>query len=268
MCFYAHQKSAPCRPFSAHKTSWYYVHETAPKSLFGVFHGHENSVIFVVSSLIANNDNRIFAGNNDTTMEDKRAIRWTLVLPKKQVVKMKYIAEILGMSLADVIRNVCLNKEEFAVFGSKNYNNACTFLKNNLSAIETNLRQIEGRHQLDFDIWNRYNSFRQSVRERFVNIRLKSTYEIPQSNDGEKKRLFVMLTEDENGSIKENKTAILSRLERPISIYDVDGSQWKILQQVVKRVGYEVNQIAYLSNSGRWDQISMNVRLREVLQVM
>ena len=60
MCFYAHQNSDPCRPFSVHKTSWYYVHETAPKSLFGVFHGHENSVIFVVSSLIENNDNRIF----------------------------------------------------------------------------------------------------------------------------------------------------------------------------------------------------------------
>ena len=181
---------------------------------------------------------------------------------------MKYIAEILGMSLADVIRNVCLNKEEFAVFGSKNYNNACTFLKNNLSAIETNLRQIEGRHQLDFDIWNRYNSFRQSVRERFVNIRLKSTYEIPQTNDGEKKRLFVMLTEDENGSIKENKTAILSRLERPISIYDVDAVQWKILQQIVKTVGKEVNQIAYLSNAGSVRFERMNDCLKELFDLV
>lgn len=177
---------------------------------------------------------------------------------------MKDIAEILGISLSDCIRNVCLTEESSAVFGSKNYNNACTFLKNNLSAIETNLRQIEGRHQLDFDIWNRYNSFRQSVRERFVNIRLKSTYEIPQSNDGEKKRLFVMLTEDENGSIKENKTAILSRLERPISIYDVDAVQWKILQQIVKTVGKEVNQIAYLSNAGSVRFERMNDRLNEI----
>lgn len=198
-------------------------------------------------------------------MDEKRVIRWTIMLPAKQVDRMKNIAEILGISLSDFIRNVCLFDTDSAIFGSKNYNNACMFLKNNLSAIEKNLRQIESRHQLDFDIWNRYDSFRQSVRERFVNIRKRSTYEIPQTNDGEKKRLFVMLTEDENGSIKENKTAILSRLERPISIYDVDAVQWKILQQVVKRVGNEVNQIAYLSNAGRWDQISMNVRLKELL---
>ena len=176
------------------------------------------------------------------------------------------MAEILGISLSDFIRNVCLNKEEFAVFGSKQYNNACTFLKRNLYSIETNIRQIEGRHQLDFDIWNRYDSFRQSVRERFIHVRLKSKIDIPKGNDGEKKRIFLMITEAENGYIKENKTAILSRLERPISIYDVDTDKWEILQQIVKKVGKEVNQIAYLSNSGRWDQISMNVRLREVLQ--
>ena len=169
-------------------------------------------------------------------MEDKRAIRWSIMVPAKQVVKMKDIAEILGMSLSDFIRNVSLKYTDSAVLGSKIYNDACTFLKNNLSSIETNIRQIESRHNLDFDVWNRYDSFRQVIRERFVNIRLKSTYEIPQTNDGEKKRLFVMLTEDENGSIKENKTAILSRLERPISIYDVDAVQWKILQQIVKTV--------------------------------
>ena len=197
-------------------------------------------------------------------MDEKRVIRWTLVLPKKQVVKMKDIAEILGMSLSDLIRNVCLSDADSAFFGSKKYNDACAFLKNNLSSIETNIRQIESRHNLDFDVWNRYDSFRQVIRERFVNIRLKSTYEIPQTNDGEKKRLFVMLTEDENGSIKENKTAILSRLERPISIYDVDAVQWKILQQIVKTVGKEVNQIAYLSNAGSVRFERMNDRLNEI----
>ena len=197
-------------------------------------------------------------------MEDKRAIRWSIMVPAKQVVKMKDIAEILGMSLSDLIRNVCLSDADSAFFGSKKYNDACAFLKNNLSSIETNIRQIESRHNLDFDVWNRYDSFRQVIRERFVNIRLKSTYEIPQTNDGEKKRLFVMLTEDENGSIKENKTAILSRLERPISIYDVDAVQWKILQQIVKTVGKEVNQIAYLSNAGSVRFERMNDRLNEI----
>ena len=197
-------------------------------------------------------------------MEDKRAIRWSIMVPAKQVDRMKNIAEILGMSLSDFIRNVCLNEANSAVFGSKNYNNACTFLKNNLSAIETNLRQIESRHQLDSNVWDRYKSFRQAIRERFINIRLKSTYEILQTNDGEKKRLFVMLTEDENGSIKENKTAILSRLESPVFVYDVDGSQWKILQQIVKTVGKEVNQIAYLSNAGSVRFERMNDRLNEI----
>ena len=200
-------------------------------------------------------------------MEDKRAIRWSIMVPAKQVDRMKNIAEILGMSLSDFIRNVCFHEANSAILGSKNYNNACTFLKNNLSAIETNLRQIESRHQLDSNVWDRYKSFRQSVRERFINIRLKSTYEIPQTNDGEKKRLFVMLTEDENGSIKENKTAILSRLERPISIYDVDAVQWKILQQIVKTVGKEVNQIAYLSNAGSVRFERMNDRLKELFDL-
>lgn len=197
-------------------------------------------------------------------MEDKRAIRWSIMVPAKQVDRMKNIAEILGMSLSDFIRNVCFHEANSAILGSKNYNNACTFLKNNLSAIETNLRQIESRHQLDSNVWDRYKSFRQAIRERFINIRLKSTYEILQTNDGEKKRLFVMLTEDENGSIKENKTAILSRLESPVFVYDVDGSQWKILQQIVKTVGKEVNQIAYLSNAGSVRFERMNDRLNEI----
>lgn len=201
-------------------------------------------------------------------MEDKRAIRWSIMVPAKQVDRMKNIAEILGMSLSDFIRNVCLNEANSAVFGSKNYNNACTFLKNNLSSIETNIRQIEGRHNLDFDVWNRYDSFRQSVRERFINIRLKSTYEIPQTNDGEKKRLFVMVTEDEYNVIKNHKIAMNERLGNPVFVYEVDTDKWEILQQIVNKTGKEVNQIAYLSNAGRWDQISMNVRLREVLQFM
>ena len=201
-------------------------------------------------------------------MEDKRAIRWSIMVPAKQVDRMKNIAEILGMSLSDFSRNVCLTEESSAVFGSKNYNNACTFLKNNLSAIETNLRQIEGRHQLDFDIWNRYNSFRQSVRERFVNIRLKSTYEIPQSNDGEKKRLFVMLTEDEYNAIKEHKIAMNERLEKPVFIYDVDTDKWEILQQIVKKVGKEVNQIAYLSNAGSVRFERMNDCLKELFDLV
>lgn len=201
-------------------------------------------------------------------MEDKRAIRWSIMVPAKQVDRMKNIAEILGMSLSDFIRNVCFNEANSAVFGSKNYNNACTFLKNNLSSIETNIRQIEGRHNLDFDVWNRYDSFRQSVRERFINIRLKSTYEIPQTNDGEKKRLFVMVTEDEYNVIKNHKIAMNERLGNPVFVYEVDTDKWVILQQIVNKAGKEVNQIAYLSNAGRWDQISMNVRLREVLQFM
>ena len=201
-------------------------------------------------------------------MEDKRAIRWSIMVPAKQVDRMKNIAEILGMSLSDFIRNVCFHEANSAILGSKNYNNACTFLKNNLSAIETNLRQIESRHQLDSNVWDRYKSFRQSVRERFINIRLKSTYEIPQTNDGEKKRLFVMVTEDEYNVIKNHKIAMNERLGNPVFVYEVDTDKWEILQQIVNKAGKEVNQIAYLSNAGRWDQISMNVRLREVLQFM
>lgn len=234
----------------------------------GLFHVHANSVIFAVTALIARNDNGIFAGNNNTTMDEKRVIRWTLVLPKKQVVKMKDIAEILGISLSDCIRNVCLYEENSAVFGSKNYNNACTFLKNNLSAIEKNLRQIESRHQLDVDIWNRYNSFRQAIRERFIHVRLKSKIDIPKGDDGEKKRIFLMITETENGYLKENKTAILSRLESPVFVYDVDGSQWKILQQIVKTVGKEVNQIAYLSNAGSVRFERMNDCLKELFDLV
>lgn len=200
-------------------------------------------------------------------MEDKRAIRWSIMVPAKQVDRMKNIAEILGMSLSDFIRNVCFHEANSAVFGSKNYNNACTFLKNNLSSIETNIRQIEGRHNLDFDVWNRYDSFRQSVRERFINIRLKSTYEIPQTNDGEKKRLFVMVTADEYNAIKEHKTVMNERLESPVFVYDVDGSQWKILQQIVKTVGKEVNQIAYLSNAGSVRFERMNDRLKELFDL-
>ena len=226
------------------------------------------SLIFVVTILIARNDNGIFAGNNDTTMEDKRAIRWSIMVPAKQVVKMKDIAEILGMSLSDLIRNVCLIDADSAFFGSKKYNDACTFLKNNLSSIETNIRQIESRHNLDFDVWNRYDSFRQAIRERFVNIRLKSTYEIPQTNDGEKKRLFVMLTEDEYNAIKEHKIAMNERLEKPVFVYDVDGSQWKILQQIVKTVGKEVNQIAYLSNAGSVRFERMNDCLKELFDLV
>lgn len=202
-------------------------------------------------------------------MDEKRVIRWTIMLPSKQVDRMKNVAEILGMSLSDYIRNVCLVDADSVILGSKNYNDICSFLKNNFSSIEKNIRQIESRHQLDPNVWDRYKLFHQAIRERFIHdVRLKYKIDIPKDNDGEKKRIFLMITEAENGSIKENKTAILSRLERPISIYDVDGSQWKILQQVVKRVGNEVNQIAYLSNAGRWDQIAMNVRLREVLQFM
>lgn len=226
------------------------------------------SLIFVVTILIARNDNGIFAGNNDTTMEDKRAIRWSIMVPAKQVVKMKDIAEILGMSLSDLIRNVCLIDADSAFFGSKKYNDACAFLKNNLSSIETNIRQIESRHNLDFDVWNRYDSFRQAIRERFVNIRLKSTYEIPQTNDGEKKRLFVMLTEDEYNAIKEHKIAMNERLEKPVFVYDVDGSQWKILQQIVKTVGKEVNQIAYLSNAGSVRFERMNDCLKELFDLV
>ena len=201
-------------------------------------------------------------------MDEKRVIRWTLVLPKKQVVKMKDIAEILGMSLSDCIRNVCLTEENSAVFGSKKYNDACAFLKNNLSSIETNIRQIESRHNLDFDVWNRYDSFRQVIRERFVNIRLKSTYEIPQTNDGEKKRLFVMLTEDEYNAIKEHKIAMNERLEKPVFIYDVDTDKWEILQQIVKKVGKEVHQIAYLSNAGSVRFERMNDCLKELFDLV
>ena len=201
-------------------------------------------------------------------MEDKRAIRWSIMVPAKQVVKMKDIAEILGMSLSDLIRNVCLSDADSAFFGSKKYNDACAFLKNNLSSIETNIRQIESRHNLDFDVWNRYDSFRQSVRERFIHVRLKSKIDIPKGNDGEKKRIFLMITEAENGYIKENKTAILSRLERPISIYDVDTDKWEILQQIVKKVGKEVNQIAYLSNAGSVRFERMNDCLKELFDLV
>lgn len=201
-------------------------------------------------------------------MDEKRVIRWTLVLPKKQVVKMKDIAEILGMSLSDCIRNVCLTEENSAVFGSKKYNDACAFLKNNFSSIEKNIRQIESRHNLDFDVWNRYDSFRQAIRERFIHVRLKAKIDIPKGNDGEKKRLFVMVTADEYNAIKEHKTVMNERLGKPVFVYNVDADKWEILQQIVNKAGKELNQIAYLSNAGRWDQISMNVRLREVLQFM
>ena len=201
-------------------------------------------------------------------MEDKRAIRWSIMVPAKQVVKMKDIAEILGMSLSDLIRNVCLSDADSAFFGSKKYNDACAFLKNNLSSIETNIRQIESRHNLDFDVWNRYDSFRQAIRERFIHVRLKSKIDIPKGNDGEKKRIFLMITETENGYLKENKTAILSRLERPISIYDVDTDKWEILQQIVKKVGKEVNQIAYLSNAGSVRFERMNDCLKELFDLV
>ncbi len=197
-------------------------------------------------------------------MDEKRVIRWTLVLPKKQVVKMKDIAEILGMSLSDCIRNVCLTEENSAVFGSKKYNDACAFLKNNFSSIEKNIRQIESRHNLDFDVWNRYDSFRQAIRERFIHVRLKSKIDIPKGNDGEKKRIFLMITETENGYLKENKTAILSRLEKPVFIYEVDTDKWEILHQIVKKIGKEVNQIAYLSNAGSVRFERMNDRLNEI----
>ena len=201
-------------------------------------------------------------------MDEKRVIRWTLVLPKKQVVKMKDIAEILGMSLSDLIRNVCLIDADSAFFGSKKYNDACAFLKNNFSSIEKNIRQIESRHNLDFDVWNRYDSFRQAIRERFVNIRLKSTYEIPQTNDGEKKRLFVMVTADEYNAIKEHKTVMNERMGKPVFIYDVDTDKWEILQQIVKKVGKEVNQIAYLSNAGSVRCERMNDSLKELFDLV
>lgn len=198
-------------------------------------------------------------------MEENRAIRWTIMIPANQVERMKYIAEMLGISLSDFVRNVGLNEEKFTVFGSKNYNSACTFLKNNLSAIEKNLRQIESRHQLDSNVWNRYDSFRKSIRERFIDLRRKVQMDIPKTNDGEKKRIFLMVTSDENECIKANKTDIISRLSKSVFVYDVDASQWDMLQKTVNRVGKEVNQIAYLSNAGRWDQVNMNDRLREVL---
>ena len=201
-------------------------------------------------------------------MDEKRVIRWTLVLPKKQVVKMKDIAEILGMSLSDCIRNVCLTEENSAVFGSKKYNDACAFLKNNFSSIEKNIRQIESRHNLDFDVWNRYDSFRQAIRERFIHVRLKSKIDIPKGNDGEKKRIFLMITETENGYLKENKTAILSRLEKPVFIYEVDTDKWEILHQIVKKIGKEVNQIAYLSNAGSVRFERMNDCLKELFDLV
>ena len=197
-------------------------------------------------------------------MEDKRAIRWSIMVPAKQVVKMKDIAEILGMSLSDLIRNVCLSDADSAFFGSKKYNDACAFLKNNFSSIEKNIRQIESRHNLDFDVWNRYDSFRQAIRERFIHARLKSKIDIPKGNDGEKKRIFLMITETENGYLKENKTAILSRLEKPVFIYEVDTDKWEILHQIVKKIGKEVNQIAYLSNAGSVRFERMNDRLNEI----
>lgn len=190
------------------------------------------------------------------------------MLPSKQVDRMKNVAEILGMSLSDYIRNVCLNDADSAILGSKNYNNACMFLKNNLSAIEKNLRQIEGRHQLDFDIWNRYDSFRKSVRERFIHVRLKSKIDIPQTNDGEKKRLFVMVTEDEYNAIKDYKIAMNERLEKPVFIYEVDTDKWEILHQIVKKIGKEVNQIAYLSNAGSVRFERMNDCLKELFDLV
>lgn len=187
------------------------------------------------------------------------------MIPEKQVETMKVIAEKIGMSLSDFIRNACLNKEDFAVFGSKNYNDICSFLKNNFSSIEKNIRQIESRHNLDSDVWDRYNSFRQSVRKRFLELRRKAKIDMPKCNGGEKKRLFLMVSEDEYNIIKDHKSEIISRLERPVFVYDVDAGNWEILQQIINRVGKEVNQIAYLSNSGRWNQITMNERLRDVL---
>lgn len=189
------------------------------------------------------------------------------MIPENQVESMKVIAEKLGISLSDYVRNVCLTDVEFAVFGSKNYNIACTFLKNNLSAIEKNIRQIECRHSLDLDIWNRYDSFRQSVRERFIVLRRKVQKDIPKDKGGEKKRIFLMVTASESEYIKEHKTDLAERLERPVFIYDVDEGKWSILQQIVKTVGKEVNRIAYLSNAGSWDQMNMNDRLREILNL-
>ena len=201
-------------------------------------------------------------------MDEKRVIRWTLVLPKKQVVKMKDIAEILGISLSDCIRNVCLTEENSAVFGSKKYNDACAFLKNNFSSIEKNIRQIESRHNLDFDVWNRYDSFRQAIRERFIHVRLKAKIDIPKGNDGEKKRLFVMVTADEYNAIKEHKTVMNERLEKPVFIYEVDTDKWEILHQIVKKIGKEVNQIAYLSNAGSVRFERMNDCLKELFDLV
>ena len=58
------------------------------------------------------------------------------------------------------------------------------------------------------------------------------------------------------------------RMGKPVFIYDVDTDKWEILQQIVKKVGKEVNQIAYLSNAGSVRFERMNDCLKELFDLV